>query len=102
MLFNVLDGKVNPHVLMWGTVLVMLAIAYAVNAWVEKRHAKALRALLERALARRKGYLGTAVTCAADTGPAALPQDERIYVTTDAIAPSESCDPHGGIMPLNV
>jgi peptidoglycan/LPS O-acetylase OafA/YrhL len=46
MLFNVLYPSLNVHLIMWGTVLVMLLFAYAVYTIVEQKYAGRLRRFL--------------------------------------------------------
>lgn len=46
----------NPHLLLWGTVLLMLAAAYAVHVAVERPLSKALRQWLDRSLDRMRDY----------------------------------------------
>lgn len=50
MIFNLGYPTVNRHVLFWGTILLMLALAYAVNRWVERRYARAFKRALENLL----------------------------------------------------
>lgn len=50
---------------------------------------------------RCRSYFATAVTSAVVTGDALFPHELRMYDTTPAICASESCEPHGGITPLN-
>lgn len=49
MLFNLAYPRFNPHVILWGTLLLVLGMAFAVHVLVEKRCAP----LLKRALRRR-------------------------------------------------
>lgn len=53
MLLNALHGRVNDHVSMWGTVALMLLIAFAVNRWIERRSSKWLKRQLHAALSLR-------------------------------------------------
>lgn len=49
MIFNVLYPAINPHVLFWGTVSLMLGVAYAINVFIEQRYSPALRMWLNSA-----------------------------------------------------
>lgn len=51
--FNRLYPAVDVHVLLWGTIAAMLLLAYAVNAWIEKPWAPALRHRVAAILAPR-------------------------------------------------
>ena len=46
MIFNRAYPAINPHLLFWGTLLLMLALAYAVHMVVEKRATKILKSAL--------------------------------------------------------
>lgn len=46
--FNQLHGRVDPHLLFWGTVLLMLVLAWLVNRQVEQRCARPFKAWLQR------------------------------------------------------
>lgn len=48
MIFNIAYPAINPHLLFWGTLLLMLAIAYAVHVLVERRYAPKLKLLGEQ------------------------------------------------------
>jgi peptidoglycan/LPS O-acetylase OafA/YrhL len=37
MVFNIAYPRINPHLLLWGTIVVMLGLAYAVNILIEKK-----------------------------------------------------------------
>lgn len=50
MIFNAGYGSVNPHLLLWGTVALMLAAAYAVHVLIERRIAALLKRRLNAAL----------------------------------------------------
>lgn len=52
MLFNWLYPSVNANVLLWGTVGLMLFVAYAVNRHVERAYAKDIKNALELLFAR--------------------------------------------------
>lgn len=59
MLFNAAYPRINPHIVLWGTLLIVLGMAFAVHAWVENRFALRLKNALTRrlsALRRRAGY----------------------------------------------
>jgi uncharacterized protein (DUF2236 family) len=47
MIFNRAYPAVNPHLLLWGTVIVMLGAAYAVHVFVEKRFSPPLKTALD-------------------------------------------------------
>ena len=47
MIFNVMYPAINPHILLWGTVLMMLALAYWVHVYIEKKIAGVLQKCLE-------------------------------------------------------
>lgn len=47
MIFNVGYPAINRHVLLWGTVILMLAIAYAVHVLVERKFSPRLKVLAE-------------------------------------------------------
>ena len=47
MIFNAAYPTVNPHVLLWGTVLGMLALAYLLDRAIEQRYAGAFKRFLE-------------------------------------------------------
>lgn len=49
MIFNAAYPAINRHVLFWGTLLLMLAIAYAVHVLVERRFSPRLKVLSEQA-----------------------------------------------------
>ena len=51
MIFNIGYPSVNPHLLLWGTVFIMLLIAFLVHKWVEKGCAMQLRRAINAALA---------------------------------------------------
>ncbi len=48
MIFNAAYPALNPHILLWGTLLLVLGMAYAVNAFIEKRYAPKLKLALNR------------------------------------------------------
>lgn len=48
MIFNTLHGTINPHVLLWGTVAIMLGLAWLVHVCVEKRLAPVIEALFHQ------------------------------------------------------
>lgn len=50
MLFNQLYSNINPHLLFWGTLGLMLILAYGIYAVFEKRLARQLRQLLGQVL----------------------------------------------------
>lgn len=50
MIFNQLYPSINPHLLFWGTILLMLLLSYLIYAVFEKPFAKKMRAFLERIL----------------------------------------------------
>lgn len=47
MIFNIAYPAINRHVLFWGTILLMLGVAYAVHVLVERRFSPSLKKLLE-------------------------------------------------------
>ena len=47
MIFNAAYPTVNPHVLLWGTVLGVLALAYLLDRMIEQRYARAFKGFLE-------------------------------------------------------
>lgn len=49
MLFNLAYPALDPHLVFWGTVLLMLALAYGVHVFVERRHAPGFRRFLDAA-----------------------------------------------------
>lgn len=49
MIFNLAYPAINRHVLFWGTILLMLGIAYAMHVLVERQFSPALKRLLEGA-----------------------------------------------------
>jgi peptidoglycan/LPS O-acetylase OafA/YrhL len=55
MIFNRLYPAINAHVLLWGTIIIVVGAAFAVHALVERRLASrmkfALRTLTSRAIA---------------------------------------------------
>jgi len=64
MIFNVAYPAIDKHLLFWGTVLLMLAVAYAVHHLVERRYSPGLKTVCERLwdgsnaqLLRLRGYL---------------------------------------------
>lgn len=52
MIFNACYPAINPHILLWSTVLVILGAAHAVHVSVERRHAPPLKEALTRWLIR--------------------------------------------------
>ena len=50
MIFNLGYPALNPHLLMWGTVALMLGLSYAVHAWVEVPLSAPLKQLANRAI----------------------------------------------------
>lgn len=48
LIFNSTYPAVNPHVLLWGTVVIMLGIAHVVHVFVERRYSPVLREWLTR------------------------------------------------------
>ena len=48
VIFNHLYPGVNPHVLLWGTVVVMITVAHAINVHIENPVAHVLKAQLNR------------------------------------------------------
>lgn len=48
MIFNKLYGHVNAHLLLWGTVLAMLCLAYFTNKRIEQVYSRPLKGLLEK------------------------------------------------------
>ncbi len=48
MIFNKAYPAINHHILFWGTVLLMLTIAYAVHVLVERRYSPKLKLLAEQ------------------------------------------------------
>lgn len=51
MIINMAYPAMNQHLVLWGTVLVMLFLAYLINWQVEQRYSKTLKRMLESALA---------------------------------------------------
>lgn len=43
MVFNVAYPTINPHILLWGTIIMMLGAAYAVHAIIEKRYSMPIK-----------------------------------------------------------
>lgn len=54
MLFNKLYPSLNPHLLFWGTIGLMLLLAYGIYVLFEKNLARSMRHLLEQALNLKK------------------------------------------------
>jgi len=50
MIFNIAYPRVNVHVLLWGTLFLMLVASYAVNRFVERRYAAPMKSLLNKLL----------------------------------------------------
>ncbi|MES2537882.1 MAG: acyltransferase [Pseudomonadota bacterium] len=50
MIFNIAYPSMNEHVVLWGTMFLMLALAYLVNVLVEQRYANSLKNFLSQAL----------------------------------------------------
>lgn len=50
IIFNQLYPSINPHLLFWGTILLMLVLSYIIYAVFEKPLAKKMRLFLERIL----------------------------------------------------
>jgi peptidoglycan/LPS O-acetylase OafA/YrhL len=48
MLFNALYPAVNPHIVFWGTIAVVMAAAYAVHVLIEKRLSLSMNAAIAR------------------------------------------------------
>jgi peptidoglycan/LPS O-acetylase OafA/YrhL len=46
MIFNIAYPAVNPHIVLWGTVILMLGIAYVVNVCIERKCAASFKAWL--------------------------------------------------------
>ena len=46
MIFNLAYPAINPHILLWGTVFLMLAAAYLVNVLIEQKYSIRLKNLL--------------------------------------------------------
>ncbi|WP_333312645.1 MULTISPECIES: acyltransferase family protein [unclassified Microcoleus] len=46
MIFNLAYPAINPHILLWGTVFLMLAAAYLVNVLIEQKYSVRLKNLL--------------------------------------------------------
>jgi peptidoglycan/LPS O-acetylase OafA/YrhL len=46
MIFNVAYSTINPHLLFWGTILIVLGLAYAVHILVEKRFTLPLKNII--------------------------------------------------------
>lgn len=61
MIFNALYPAVNAHVLLWGTIALMIGAAYVVHVTIENRLSAYLQALLMRIV----GYQGTLTVIAA-------------------------------------
>lgn len=57
MIFNAAYPAINRHVLFWGTVLLMLAISYAVHVLIERRFSPRLKLFVERAWDRAAAWL---------------------------------------------
>lgn len=57
MLFNLAHPAIDPHLLFWGTVVLMLGIAYAVHVLVERPGSPALKRLASRAIDAAAGRL---------------------------------------------
>ncbi|MET0808812.1 MAG: acyltransferase [Pseudoxanthomonas sp.] len=57
MIFNAAYPAINRHLLLWGTVLFVIAIAYAVHVLVERKYSPALKALAERAWDRSQCWM---------------------------------------------
>jgi peptidoglycan/LPS O-acetylase OafA/YrhL len=49
MVFNLAYPAVNQHILLLGTIFMMIVFAYLVNRKVERRYSKSLQIILERA-----------------------------------------------------
>jgi peptidoglycan/LPS O-acetylase OafA/YrhL len=50
MIFNIAYPSMNEHVVLWGTMFLMLALAYLVNVLVEQKYANSLKNFLSQAL----------------------------------------------------
>lgn len=50
MIFNAGYPALNPHLLMWGTIALMLALSWAVHAWVEHPLSSPLKRLANQAI----------------------------------------------------
>lgn len=48
MIFNALYPAIDPHLLLWGTIALVLAVAFAVHVFVEKQLSSAIRAAVAR------------------------------------------------------
>lgn len=49
-IFNLGYPAIDPHVLLWGTIALMLLVAYAVNRFIERRYSQPLKRLLGSAI----------------------------------------------------
>lgn len=66
MVFNIAYPIINQHVLFWGTILLMLGIAYAVNVQIERAYSPMLKRMANQAIdhsarhlsRRRKSLVG--------------------------------------------
>jgi peptidoglycan/LPS O-acetylase OafA/YrhL len=54
MLFNIGYPKLNQHILLWGTVALMMLLAYLVHTQIEERFSLHFKRLLERMSARKQ------------------------------------------------
>lgn len=50
MIFNVFYSHVNPHLIMFGTICLVLSVAYVVNICIERPYAKPIKTWLEKLL----------------------------------------------------
>lgn len=57
MIFNIAYPAINRHVLFWGTILLMLGIAYAVHVKIERAYSPMLKQMANRAIDHGAGHL---------------------------------------------
>lgn len=77
MIFNIGFPAVDRHVLFWGTILLMLAIAYCVHAGIERRYAGGLRRGAHRGIDAAAHALARARHWVRPAHPATRPGDPR-------------------------
>jgi peptidoglycan/LPS O-acetylase OafA/YrhL len=60
-IFNACYPNVNSHLLLWGTIALMLVVSYAIHRWVEKPLGNLLKGLVDRGFHRAARMLGGSI-----------------------------------------
>jgi peptidoglycan/LPS O-acetylase OafA/YrhL len=60
-IFNAYYPNINAHLLLWGTIALMLLVSYAIHRWIEKPMGNLLKGAVDRGFHRAARMLGGSI-----------------------------------------